>query len=462
MKFVLFGAGLLGKSYYSLLKDKYNIAYFADNHPEKHGTTFSELTIISPEQISKMNVSVIITSSYHLEIAEQLYAMGIKEFYIPSKYGTAELTRIDLSEYGFIQEIPNKICVVGHHNAGAVSKALVYSNPYDDINVVLLKDSEKNKEYYYHYLSSSLIITQYSEQCGNKKSIELWHGFTIKALYFMSQEKNERGLASSKHDIFKKKTAVCSMSHLYSVFMGSCLHLDFNKFNITGYPRNDMIFKSDGKKMLEQLIGPVKQRKILFYVPTYRESLYTKNGDSAAFINDMRGYDEAIFNDFLDKNDILFLYKQHAVQLNRKMFKDSKNIIEITDDMLHTSDVDLYEILNSVDVLISDYSSIIIDFLLTDKPIILTPLDLDQYSKTRGLMLEPYDAWMPGEIVLDYNQLQQAIIGSLYGEDKFKKDRERLKRITHKYADGNSSERVLTLARNLLELDGQESKVLED
>ncbi|MCF7757950.1 CDP-glycerol glycerophosphotransferase family protein [Paenibacillus xylanexedens] len=462
MKFVLFGAGLLGKSYYSLLKDKYDIAYFADNHPEKHGTTFLDLTIISPKEISEKGISVIITSSYHLEIAQQLYEMGIKEFYIPSKYGTSDLTRIDLSEYGLIQEIPNKICVIGHHNAGAVSKALIESNTHDDIKVVLVKDSKRNNEYYYHYLSSSLIITQYSEQCGNKKSIELWHGFTIKALYFMSQEKNERSLAMSKHDIFNKKKAVCSMSHLYSVFMGYCLHLDFNKFIITGYPRNDMIFKSDGKEMLKKLIGPIKQCKILFYVPTYRDSLYTKNGESAAFINDMLGYDEEVFNDFLIKNDILFLYKQHAVQLNRKMFKGSKNIIEITDDMLHTSDMDLYEILNGVDGLISDYSSIIIDFLLTDKPIILTPLDLDQYSKTRGLMMEPYDAWMPGEIALDYNQFQQAVIDSLYGEDRFKKDRERLKRITHKYADGNSSGRVLALARNLLELDGKDTKVLED
>ncbi|MCW3795117.1 CDP-glycerol glycerophosphotransferase family protein [Paenibacillus sp. LS1] len=461
MKFVLFGAGLLGKSYYSMLKDKYDIAYFADNNPKKHGTTFLDITIISPEEISEMDIQIIITSSYHLEIAEQLYAMGIKEFYIPSKYGTADLTHIDLIEYGVIQEIPNKICIIGHYNAGAVSKAL-RNKLYDDIQVVLVKDSKKNNEYYYHYLSSSLIITQYSEHCGEKKSIELWHGFPIKTLYFMSHEKSERSLANSKKEIFNKKTAVCSMSHLYSIFMGYCLHLDFEKFVVTGYPRNDMIFKSDGRKMLEKLIGPTNQRKILLYVPTYRESLYTKNGESTAFISDMVGYDEKVFNDFLIENDILFLYKQHAVQLNRKMFNNSINIIEITDDMLHSSDMDLYEILNGVDGLISDYSSIIIDFLLTDKPIILTPLDLEQYSKTRGLMMEPYDAWMPGEIALDYNQFQQAVIDSLYGDDKFKKDRARLKRITHKYADGNSSKRVLALARNLLELDGQDTKVLED
>ncbi|MDF9850393.1 CDP-glycerol glycerophosphotransferase family protein [Paenibacillus sp. PastM-2] len=453
MKFVLFGAGLLGKSYYKLLKDKYDIVCFADNNPSKHGTKLLDLIIINPAEIINKNLNVIITSSYYLEIAQQFYAMGIREFYIPNKYGIAELSRIDLNEYGEIKEIPNKVCIIGHYNAGALSKALISYNPYNDMEVVLVKDSKKDSEYFYHYLSSSLVITQGSEHCGNKKSIELWHGFTIKTLYFMSHEKSERSLSISKNEIFNNKTAVCSMSHLYSVFMGYCLRLDFEKFVITGYPRNDMIFKSDGKAALEKLVGPIKQRKILFYAPTYRESLYTNNGNSAAFISDMTGFDEKIFNDFLSENNILFLYKKHTVQLSRKMFNDSNNIIEVTDDMLHANDMDLYEILNGVDGLVSDYSSIIIDFLLTDKPIILTPLDLEEYSSTRGLMMEPYDAWMPGEIALDYNQFQQAVSDSLFGEDKFKKDRERLKRITHKYADGNSSERVLALARELLELD---------
>ncbi|MFD2331506.1 CDP-glycerol glycerophosphotransferase family protein [Cohnella sp. GCM10020058] len=460
MKFVIFGAGTLGKAYYTLLKDEYDIVCFADNNFEKHGTKLLDLLIINPEGIINRGLEVIITSNYHLEIAQQLYDMGIKEFFIPNNYGTSELSKINLEPYGEIKEIPNKVCVIGHFNAGALSKALSSYNPYNDIEVTLVKASKVDSEYFYHYLSSSLVITQASEQCGNKKSIELWHGFTIKTLYFMSQEETERSLSVSKNEIFSKKSAICSMSHLYSVFMGYCLRLEYEKFIVTGYPRNDMIFKSDGKKKLEKLCGPINQRKVIFYAPTYRESLYTKNGNRAAFVSDMPGYDEILFNKFLNENDILFLYKKHSIQLSGNMFNDSLNIVEVTDDMLLAHDIDLYEILNGIDCLISDYSSIIIDFLLTDKPIIFTPLDLDEYSKTRGLMMEPYDAWMPGEITLAYNQFQKAIFDSLYGEDKFKQDRERLKRITHKYTDGNSSERVLALARELLGIGVHDLKAL--
>ncbi|WP_434752903.1 CDP-glycerol glycerophosphotransferase family protein [Paenibacillus amylolyticus] len=452
MEFVIFGAGILGKAYYEKLKDKFNIVCFADNNTKKHGTQLLELKIINPNDIKIRGLKVIVASNYHLEIAQQLYNMGIEEFYIPNKYGEGDLSKVDLSIYGEIKESLNKVCIIGHYNSGAVSKALIH-NPYKDIEVVLVKDSRRDSEYYYHYLSSSLIITQYAEQCGNKKSIELWHGFTIKTLFFMSNEELDRSLSEGKSETFNNKTAICSMSHLYSIFMGYCLKVDFEKFVITGYPRNDMIFKSDGKRTLEKLMGPIKQRKILFYAPTHRDSFLTSNGNNAALISDMDGYNEKTFNDFLSKNDILFLYKKHTVQLSRPMFNNSDHIKEITDEMLHMNDMDLYEILNGVDGLISDYSSIIIDFLLTDKPIILTPLDLEDYSQTRGLMMEPYDAWMPGEIALEYSQFEQAVIDSLYGEDKFKKDRERLKRITHKYADGNSSQRVLALARELLELE---------
>jgi CDP-glycerol glycerophosphotransferase (TagB/SpsB family) len=87
---------------------------------------------------------------------------------------------------------------------------------------------------------------------------------------------------------------------------------------------------------------------------------------------------------------------------------------------------------------------------LIDKPIVLTPTDLEAYIETRGLLLEPYEAWMPGEIALTYEELTNAISKALFGADEYRKDRERLRRISHRYEDANSTERVLRLAQGLL------------
>ena len=76
--------------------------------------------------------------------------------------------------------------------------------------------------------------------------------------------------------------------------------------------------------------------------------------------------------------------------------------------------------------------------------------DFDSYSETIGFNMEPYDAWMPGEIAIEYDQLVKAINNALLGEDVYKEERERFRRITHRYIDGNSTERVLTVAREIL------------
>jgi hypothetical protein len=57
---------------------------------------------------------------------------------------------------------------------------------------------------------------------------------------------------------------------------------------------------------------------------------------------------------------------------------------------------------------------------------------------------------MPGEIALTFNQLLVSIDNVLLKEDKFQRDRERLKRITHKYMDAKSTERILAVAKDLM------------
>jgi CDP-glycerol glycerophosphotransferase (TagB/SpsB family) len=186
-------------------------------------------------------------------------------------------------------------------------------------------------------------------------------------------------------------------------------------------------------------------------MPTYRDNAYTINGEDA-FIFDMPGFDLMDFNQYLCENNILFISRMHSSHVIKKHVIETAHMRVLTDDILNAHDMDLYEVLNGIDCLISDYSSVIIDYLLTDKPMIFTPTDLDSYSNNKGLMFEPYDAWVPGDIALDYKQLTVAISKALFGEDVYRKDRERLRRITHKYADAKSAERVLMLARELLGL----------
>ena len=449
----MFGAGLLGERYYSLLRDDYNIICFADNDINKQGKKLFSLDIICPEEITKLGLSVIIACKYQncLEIIRQLFEIGVKEYYVPNGSITDSIMHIDFTKYNDISEKTNKVCVLGSSSAGTFSKALVAYNPYTDLDVVAIRTSNKDSDFYYHYLTSSLIISHNADDIRGKKTIELWHGFPIKSLFYMAQEKHDRYTADNVHDIFFKRDAICSLSKLYSLFVGYCLKIEYEKFIITGYPHNDMLLMSDGRKNLEKLIGTIRQKCILFYLPTYREGNGITNGDpDCAFIYNMSGYNSPAFSKYLKQNDILFVYKMHTMQNRCEFPVDNENIIEISETLLNKYDTDLYAILNAADCLISDYSSVIIDFLLVDKPIIFTPLDLEEYAKTRVLLVEPYEAWMPGEVTVTYEQLIAAIDNVLYGNDTYNEDRNRLRKITHRYFDANSTGRVLNVARRLL------------
>ena len=98
----------------------------------------------------------------------------------------------------------------------------------------------------------------------------------------------------------------------------------------------------------------------------------------------------------------------------------------------------------------SDYSSIWVDYLLLDRPIIFAIRDLADYENVHGLMVEPFEAWAPGELVTDMECLQSAIKTALSGADPFAGKRSFLTRLYHRYLDGNSSQRVIAAISNLL------------
>ena len=105
--------------------------------------------------------------------------------------------------------------------------------------------------------------------------------------------------------------------------------------------------------------------------------------------------------------------------------------------------------MNGVDLLITDYSSVYFDYLLLDRPIIFVPVDLEEYRKTRGFLLEPYDYWTPGKKALNQKDLQNMILQSFIKDDNVER-RNELKNIVHYYQDGNSSERVWNLIDRIL------------
>lgn len=470
-KIVFFGASRFASVIFSYLEDAFIVSYFCDNNHEKWGQVFCGIKIISPEALKEIkNPRVIITSQYVQEITKQLFEMGIKEIEVAEiisenvleKKCKVLFRKYDYSKIDSLDQVDNRICLIGSNLSGSNTYALYhlipekYRKKYD---VKLLKEYDKKENEYVNMITCKMTIGTYGPivHTKEKMSLELWHGFPLKALGDMikSQKKQD----DFTREQWKHIDKVASYSQLYNVLMSSCFGININNYYVSGMPRNDFLFKSNGIKNLSKIFNKnFNRKKVIFLMPTFRASAIgyekevIKNWDNLFGFSAFRN---KVFSEFLEKNNIVLIAKLHpfeedfAYQYINKY--DLDNVYLLTQDMLLENHLDLYEVLNSAHLLITDYSSVYFDFLLLNRPILFTPIDLEHYSKTRGFLLEPYDIWTPGPKVFEQNQLQEEIMKSLDDSAYYKLERENINNIVNYYKDGNASERLWTIIDKMME-----------
>lgn len=220
---------------------------------------------------------------------------------------------------------------------------------------------------------------------------------------------------------------------------------------ITGYPRLDYFFQSDDKvkNKVNQKWHFDRYKKVIFWMPTFRQSNneslsedYIKNQTGLPIFETRHSLQE--FSDFLKKKNLLLVFKLHHLQADLPVFKSHfNNILLVKDEDLHGMGIQLYQFISMADAMISDYSSISIDFLLKDKPIVFTLDDYKEYDKSRGLFPKNAIDYMKGYHIYNQKELEDCLSEMLKGIDKYKNDRHEVMNDYHTYTDGNSARRVL-------------------
>ena len=454
-KVILFGASTRGQTAYKNLIKEYEIVYFADNNEAKWGEELCGIEIIPPHSLISLkdDCQIIITSQYDIAIASQLLNMGITKFGVYH----GDFNRVDYFDYSNIEKIQekkNQISLIMSNNSGSSTYALYKMMPpqyQEKYNVILINENKKDNNYYLNLLESKLIVHTHSNYYDNTKiNVQLWHGFPLKGLSYMSNHVTKEQ-KDYNHREWEKLDLIISYSQTYSTLMNACHGLDGNKYFVAGMPRNDFLFNTDGKKILSELLGiNLTDKKVIFYMPTFRKTVFgEENGQEDQYnLLDIPGFDEKLFDTYLEENNIAFIIKYHPVHVYQD--KKVKNVHILKDDHLRDKDLELYEIINAADLLITDYSSIYFDYLLLDRPIIFTPLDLEAYTENRGFLLEPYDFWAPGPKCYNFEQLAAEIIICLNDNSYYQKERETICNIVHHYKDANSSERVWKVIDQLM------------
>jgi CDP-glycerol glycerophosphotransferase len=215
-----------------------------------------------------------------------------------------------------------------------------------------------------------------------------------------------------------------------------CFLIDPKKFCYLGHPKNDILCKNSGttKKSLRTIIRNIPEyEKTILYCPTYRR-------DAPTLFFPFDDFDPTNLAHFLEKNKLIILVRTHIYSKQSSMNFFSNRVIPFGFNVC----ADVNSILPETDILITDYSSIYIDYLLLNRPCIFIPYDLESYKNKRGFLLD-YDSWTPGHKVLTYKEFICAVEDVLSGKDTYKNKRAALRKKFHQYQTENSCEKVFQL-----------------
>lgn len=262
--------------------------------------------------------------------------------------------------------------------------------------------------------------------------VNLWHGMPLKAIGYL----NKHG----DNSIVPQCTYAIATSSKFQEIMAKVFDIPENKVIITGQPRYDLF--QDKKACLERFgIDKNSYSKIIFWAPTYRESLDRKIKDGNSFSLNTAVLEN--LNLYAIQHSLYFIIKLHPMdRLNKETFEKFSHITILkNEDMLQKS-CQLFSLLGEVDILITDFSSIYIDFLLLNRPILFFIPDFQEYMRKRGFVLESPEEWMPGPRVETINELQSALSELLEGKDTYTKQRSVLLTMFHTHKKG-FAERII-------------------
>ena len=149
-------------------------------------------------------------------------------------------------------------------------------------------------------------------------------------------------------------------------------------------------------------------------------------------------------NNYLNELNGFLIIKYHPHQnLDYVKSLDLSNIKTMTNEDLDSINVSVYELMSVSDALITDFSSVYLDYLLTNRPIGFEIADIEKYTEGIGFLVDNPLDYMPGEKIKNQDDFYMFLKNLFAGNDKFKLQREELLYKMHDNIDGNSSKRIL-------------------
>ncbi|MGN0621870.1 MAG: CDP-glycerol glycerophosphotransferase family protein [Porcipelethomonas sp.] len=246
----------------------------------------------------------------------------------------------------------------------------------------------------------------------DQEYVQCWHGTPFKKIGCdIEAGGNATSSLNEIHEEYlseaKRITKMISPSDFCTSKLISAFGLDkLSKENIIiqkGYPRNDALFKSDDKKVMQikKSLGISDEKKIILYCPTFRDNQHSADGYSLELKLDFEKLRQSL------GEDTVILFRAHYFIADRFDFDRYKGyVINVSD---YDDINDLYII---SDILVTDYSSVFFDYANLRRPIIFYQYDITDY-KTKMRDFYFGTAMLPGPVAQTQEKLCELISTAL-------------------------------------------------
>jgi hypothetical protein len=240
-----------------------------------------------------------------------------------------------------------------------------------------------------HYLRAEAVFFTHGlygspKPCRRKPIVNLWHGDGPKA----TRPGNDAGSLIPS-------TYVVAGTTLFGRHKGAAFELPPERLLVTGNPRTDQFWQPPRPNALADL-GITGD--FVVWMPTFRRTRPMRGLRSWSEIDDPASDTSKehlpFLIDGLRERGIQLVIKPHPMDADRRHREDAVTLSE-TD--LVRAQVSLYSLLGQSRGLVTDYSSVWVDYLLLDRPMAFLVPDREAYS--RALIPSDVFDWVPGELV---------------------------------------------------------------
>jgi CDP-glycerol glycerophosphotransferase (TagB/SpsB family) len=231
--------------------------------------------------------------------------------------------------------------------------------------------------------------------------VQLWHGSPLKKLNLDSPNVlnlgplgRVPGLSALMRTMYKTGTKSISVFPVacpeFVTSMCTAFALSDQQVLAIGEPRGDQLFTGEpaqlraaSRALWEKTIPDLGTRRLILQAPTWRDGEVDPTIPTAA--------DWAELEEFCERTDSVLVIRPHPKSVGDYHYSSAR--VRIIDG---SRQPEIMPLLWGVDVLITDYSSILFDYAVTANPIIYLAPDLAHYEATRGLYIDYADICADG------------------------------------------------------------------